>query len=44
VVVDWFTALLAVTAFLLLRLLKPNVVWLVLAGGVVGLVAKLLTA
>ena len=44
VIVDWFTALLAASAFVVLRRFKPNVVWLVLAGGAVGLVAKLLAA
>ena len=43
VIVDWFTAVLAVAAFVVLRRFRPNVVWLILAGGVAGLIAKLLT-
>jgi len=38
-VTDWLTALLAVAATVLLFRFKINSAWLVLAGGVVGLVA-----
>jgi chromate transporter len=36
VIVDWFTALLSVVAFVVLRRFQPNSAWLVLGGAVVG--------
>lgn len=40
VIVDWFTAGLAVAAFVVLRRFEPNSAWLVLAGGLIGLAAR----
>jgi len=42
VIVDPFTALLAVAAFVVLRRFQPNPVWLILAGAVAGVLAKLI--
>jgi chromate transporter len=42
VIVDPFTALLAVAAFVVLRRFQPNSVWLILAGAVAGILAKLI--
>ena len=39
-VTDWPTALLALVAAVLLIRLKVNSVWLILGGGVLGLVAR----
>jgi chromate transporter len=41
VIVDAFTAVLPVVAFLVLRRFRVNSAWLVLGGGVAGMVAKL---
>lgn len=40
VIVDWFTAALAVIAFVVLRRFEPNSAWLVLGGAVLGGVAR----
>jgi len=42
VIVDPFTALLAVAAFVVLRRFQPNSVWPILAGAVAGVLAKLI--
>ncbi len=43
-VIDWFTAVLALIAAVLVFRLKINSAWLVFGGGVIGLVSKLLFA
>jgi chromate transporter len=43
-VIDWFTAVLALISAVLVFRLKINSAWLVLGGGIIGLVSKLLSA
>jgi chromate transporter len=43
-VIDWFTAVLALIAAVLVFRLKINSAWLVLGGGIIGLLSKLLSA
>ena len=43
-VIDWFTAVLALISVVLVFRLKINSAWLVLGGGIIGLVSKLLSA
>jgi chromate transporter len=43
-VIDWFTAILALISAVLVFRLKINSAWLVLGGGIIGLVSKLLSA
>ena len=40
--VDWFAAVMSVAAFIALYRLKADVLWVVLAGGIIGLVRTLL--
>jgi hypothetical protein len=41
--VNWFAAILTIAAFVALARLKVYVLWVVLAGGLIGLVVVLLT-
>jgi chromate transporter len=43
-VIDWFTAVLALISAVLVFRLKINSAWLVLGGGIIGLLSKLLSA
>jgi len=43
-VIDWFTAILALISAVLVFRLKINSAWLVLGGGIIGLLSKLLSA
>jgi chromate transporter len=43
-VIDWFTAVLALISVVLVFRLKINSAWLVLGGGIIGLVSKQLSA
>jgi chromate transporter len=43
-VIDWFTAILALISAVLVFRLKINSAWLVLGGGIIGLLSKVLSA
>lgn len=40
VLIDWFTVLIAIAAFIVLRMFQPNSAWLVLGGAILALMAR----